>query len=68
MKYDITATLKAINRYLRRAHVFAGGRDLGIDKTTWIICHSQIANTFSELANKKNGTSGKFYFPRDICA
>lgn len=54
------AILKAINRHIRKARFFDGGRQYGVDWPTWSICHPQLARTFRHHAELIAGRTGLF--------
>ena len=60
---SIRATLKAINRWVRKYPPFQGGRTFGVDYPTWNVCYPQTAAIFQRCAEIHTGRSG-FFMPR----
>ena len=59
-KAQARATLKAINRHVRKERIFEGGRTFGVDWPTWCMCYPQLAMTFQRLAEFVTGRKGCF--------
>lgn len=54
------AIVKTINRRCRRHRYFEGGRQFGVDYTTWVMCHPQMAFEYSRAAEALTGRKGRF--------
>lgn len=57
---EATAVCKAINRHCRKAQVFQGGRQFGVDYTTWAVTYPQMAHAFQKAAKIITGRDGRF--------
>lgn len=47
---DARSLAKAINRHIRRRHIFEGGRTFGVDYSTWAVCYPHLAREFNQAA------------------
>jgi len=54
------ATIKAINRRIRRHGFFDGGKAFGVDYTTWSLIYPQMASTFNAACEELTGRKGRF--------
>lgn len=57
---EARATIKAINRWVRRTRPFEGGRQFGVDWPTWSACYPQTAQVFLRSARAITGRDGLF--------
>ena len=61
------ATLKAINRHVKKEGIFSGGRAFGVDWPTWWTCYPQMAQTFQRCGSILTGREGNF-MPRPFAS
>lgn len=52
--------VKSINRHCRKVEMFKGGREYGIDFSTFSTCYPQISKVFCNAAEILVGRKGKF--------
>lgn len=52
--------MKAINRHVRKARIFEGGKAYGVDWPTWNVCYPHLARAFCNAAEVVMGRKGLF--------
>ena len=57
---EARATVKAINRHIRKDRPFQGGMQYGVDWPTWATCYPQTATLFNRAAQVLMGRDGRF--------
>ena len=59
-KETAQSIVKSINRHCRKSETFKGGREYGIDFSTFSTCYPQISKVFCNAAKILVGRKGRF--------